>query len=145
MGGVVLLALCCGGIGIAALNGDTTTTGNEAAVASSEPTETRQQKEPYVPAPVAETEPPEAAQDDLSPAPPVTVRMPDLVGLNAAVAQDKLERLGWPPEQIELGSQDEMDTFVILPANWTVTKQSEKAGSKVEPGGLIVLTCTKKR
>jgi PASTA domain len=78
-----------------------------------------------------------------APPKPTTVKMPNLVDLNAAVAIDKLERLGWTRDQIDLGSQDEQDTWVILPQNWTVTKQSERAGAKVEPGSLIVLTCTK--
>jgi hypothetical protein len=69
--------------------------------------------------------------------------MPDLVGENAAVAADKLRQLGFT--RIEFGSQDEQDTWVLLPANWTVAKQSAKAGTMVSTDTLIVLTCTKKR
>ncbi|KAB1927677.1 PASTA domain-containing protein [Micromonospora sp. ALFpr18c] len=67
--------------------------------------------------------------------------MPNLAGSNAAVAQDKLKRLGIT--NIKLGSQDEFDTLVILPENWTVKKQSQKAGAKVAQDELVVLTCTK--
>lgn len=68
--------------------------------------------------------------------------MPDLVGENAAVADDRLRKLGFT--NIQFGSQDENDTVVLLLANWTVTKQSTKAGMKVPVDTLIVLTCTKK-
>ncbi len=37
------------------------------------------------------------------------------------------------------------NTVVLLLSNWTVTKQSTPAGSKVSTDTLIVLTCTKKR
>ncbi|MEV0217839.1 hypothetical protein, partial [Micromonospora sp. NPDC050695] len=63
------------------------------------------------------------------------------IGSNAAGAQDKLKRLGIT--NIKLGSQDEFDTLVILPENWTVKKQSQKAGAKVALDELVVLTCTK--
>ncbi|WP_433612550.1 PASTA domain-containing protein [Dactylosporangium sp. CA-139114] len=78
-----------------------------------------------------------------SPSPsPKVVAMPNVVGKNAAVAMDELERLGFT--KIQLGSQDREDTVVILAANWTVTKQSTAAGTEVPTDVLIVLTCTKK-
>jgi hypothetical protein len=67
--------------------------------------------------------------------------MPKVTGENAAVADDKLRKLGFT--NIQYGSQDKDDTFVLLLANWTVTKQSAKAGAKVKTDTLIVLTCTK--
>jgi hypothetical protein len=69
-------------------------------------------------------------------------RMPDVTGLNARVAQDRLERLGFT--DIEFGSVDRYDTVVILPENWTVVKQSHKPGSKVRVDELVVLSCTKR-
>ncbi|WP_157748342.1 PASTA domain-containing protein [Micromonospora echinaurantiaca] len=69
--------------------------------------------------------------------------MPNLVGMNAAVAEDKLKQLGLT--NIRFGSQDPNDTFVVLPQNWTVTKQSHKKGTKVGLDELVVLTCTKQR
>jgi hypothetical protein len=70
-----------------------------------------------------------------------TVAMPKVTGENAAVADDKLRKLGFT--NIQYGSQDEKDKVVLLLTNWTVTKQSAKAGSKVSTDTLIVLTCTK--
>ncbi|MGX4657838.1 PASTA domain-containing protein [Micromonospora sp. SCSIO 07396] len=67
--------------------------------------------------------------------------MPNVKGMNAAVADDKLRKLGFT--NIQYGSQDENDTVVLMLPNWTVTKQSAKAGSKMLPDDLIVLTCTK--
>lgn len=68
--------------------------------------------------------------------------MPNLVDKNAAVAMDELEKLGFT--KVQLGSQDEENTVVILAANWTVKKQSTAAGTQVPTDTLIVLTCTKK-
>ena len=68
--------------------------------------------------------------------------MPNVVGQNAAVSADQLRRLGLT--NIQYGSQDTNDTVVLLLSNWTVTKQSTAAGTKVTTDTLIVLTCTKK-
>lgn len=56
------------------------------------------------------------------------------------IADDRLRELGFT--RIQYGSQDKDDTVVLLLSNWTVTKQSTRAGSKVEADALIVLTCT---
>ncbi|GGK74287.1 hypothetical protein Sme01_33750 [Sphaerisporangium melleum] len=51
---------------------------------------------------------------------------------------------GWNEfSDIKLGSQDRYEAMVLLPKNWTLTKQSHKAGSKVKVGTITVLTCTK--
>ncbi|RJL35756.1 PASTA domain-containing protein [Bailinhaonella thermotolerans] len=77
---------------------------------------------------------------------PKTVKLPDFAGQNAAVAQDWLVDRGWDrAEDIEFGSSDTLDTFVVLPQNWWVTDQSHKPGSTVKVGTKIVLTCSKKR
>ncbi|MBB6032290.1 PASTA domain-containing protein [Phytomonospora endophytica] len=73
---------------------------------------------------------------------PEPIAMPDLVGQNAAIARDELERLGFT--DIELGSADAEDTLVIIAANWTVVEQSHEPGDKVPADALIVLTCSKK-
>ncbi|MFC4015752.1 PASTA domain-containing protein [Nonomuraea purpurea] len=71
------------------------------------------------------------------------VKLPDFKGQNAAIARQWLVDRGWDEfTNIELGSQDRDETMVLLPENWTVTKQSHKADSKVEVGTTIVLTCT---
>lgn len=85
----------------------------------------------------------EAATPSPSPSASVakTVTMPKVTGQNAAVADDKLRKLGFT--NISYGSQDKNDTWVVLLQNWTVTKQSTKVGAKVSTDTLIVLTCTK--
>ncbi|NJC69576.1 PASTA domain-containing protein [Planosporangium thailandense] len=67
--------------------------------------------------------------------------MPNVVGTNAAVAQDQLQKLGF--KKIEFGSADKDHSVVLLPSNWTITKQSAQAGTQVPTDTLIVLTCTK--
>ncbi|WP_343948836.1 PASTA domain-containing protein [Nonomuraea longicatena] len=72
------------------------------------------------------------------------VKLPDFKGQNASIARQWLVDRGWNEfTDIKLGSQDRYDTMVLLPENWTVTKQSHKVGSSVEVGTTIVLTCTK--
>lgn len=70
-----------------------------------------------------------------------TVTMPKVTGENAAVADDRLRKLGFT--NIQYGSQDRDDTVVLLLSNWTVTKQSTQSGKKIPTDTLIVLTCTK--
>ncbi|MER6755216.1 PASTA domain-containing protein [Micromonospora echinofusca] len=145
--GVVVLA-CCGITSIAAIvGGDATpeTKPSATTVAVAEPAS------PSVAATVAPTTaavtppatatPPVTATAPAEPPAPETVAMPNLKGMNAAVADDKLRKLGFT--NVQYGSQDENDTVVLLLANWTVTKQSAKAGTKLAPDDLIVVTCTK--
>ncbi|WP_143728607.1 PASTA domain-containing protein [Micromonospora cremea] len=144
--GVVVL-LCCGIGAVGAIVGDdspqvTPSASARAVAEGAVPTPTAAAATPAAPVTTAAAPPSVAPTTKPAPPPaPVTVVMPDLVGLNAAVAQDKLKRLGITA--IKLGSADENDTFVILPENWTVTKQSHKKGAKVAPDELVVLTCTK--
>ncbi len=142
VGAVVLL--CCGVSAIGAIVGG----GSEPNPA---PSASKQAAvAPAVAATTASAAPttaaPSAAPTTSEPAPPpapTTVTMPNLVGMNAAVAEEKLKQLGIT--NVRFGSQDELDTWVVLPENWTVTKQSAKKGSKVDVDELIVLTCTKQR
>jgi hypothetical protein len=72
------------------------------------------------------------------------VTLPDFKGQNASIARQWLIDRGWDEfTDVKLGSQDRYETMVLLPENWTVTRQSHKAGSRVEVGTAIVLTCTK--
>jgi hypothetical protein len=66
---------------------------------------------------------------------PHLVVMPDLVGLNAAVASDKLQKLGFT--KIQYGSQDAEDKVVLLLTNWTVTKQSTKTMLALSSSGTM--------
>ncbi|MEV0645691.1 PASTA domain-containing protein [Phytomonospora sp. NPDC050363] len=74
---------------------------------------------------------------------PVVLEMPDVVGQNAAVARDELERLGFT--DVEFGSADEGDSLVIIAANWTVVEQSHEPGARLAADAVIVLTCSKKK
>lgn len=131
VGGVVLLCLVCGIIG---------------AIVGGDPDEP--EARPPAAATTTATAPPSARPpvETTPPAPPSAtaasmVAMPNLVGENAAVAEDQLRKLGFT--RIEFGSQDANDTLVIVRANWTVAKQSAKPGTNVPTDTLIVLTCTK--
>ncbi|MBB5873996.1 hypothetical protein F4553_007430 [Allocatelliglobosispora scoriae] len=76
-------------------------------------------------------------------APPSAARltMPDVVGTNAAAAEDQLRRLGF--KRIRFGSSESRYGAVIVPANWTVTAQSLQPGHLAAADELIVLTCRK--
>jgi hypothetical protein len=134
---VVLVIGCCTGLYIigseqedpnAAAPGVTSTAGLVQPAATSEAAV------PTLPSPTA-------GEPSPSGTPVKTVTMPKVVGENAAVADDKLRKLGFT--NIQYGSQDEDDKVVLLLTNWTVAKQSAKAGGKVSTDTLIVLTCTK--
>lgn len=139
--GVALLLLCgiCGIVGLLA-DDPQPEAKSKAQPAATQASPTPAEATPAeVAAPPSNTTPPAPATPSTSP----KVKMPNLVGENAAVAEDKLRALGFT--RIDFGSQDETDTWVVLPANWTVAKQSAKAGASVSTDTLIVLTCTKKR
>ena len=75
------------------------------------------------------------------PVPTNSAVVPDLVGLNAAVAGDQLKHLGF--KNVEYASGDKRYKIVIVPQNWSVTKQSAAAGTRLAKDTLIVLTCVK--
>jgi len=75
------------------------------------------------------------------PVPTNSAVVPDLVGLNAAVAGDQLKHLGF--KNVEYASGDKRYKIVIVPQNWSVTKQSAAAGTRLAKDSLIVLTCVK--
>ncbi len=133
VGGVVLLCLGMGVIG-ALLPEQKPPTPAPAAAAPAVPVV------PSIEVPSLEPASPPALSE---PEKPKSVKMPDVKGQNAAIAEDHLRKLGFT--NIQLGSQDELDTLVLLPSNWTVTKQSTKAGRTIPTDTLIVLTCTKER
>jgi hypothetical protein len=86
--------------------------------------------------------PPAATRPPRSSAPVMLTIPDDLVGQNALIAHDRLEKLGFV--NIHYASADPEDTFVILPQNWTVTKVEPKAGTKMAADATLVLTCTKR-
>lgn len=90
-------------------------------------------KEPA--APVAATPSP------TTPAPSRRPRLtvPDLAGMNAQDAQDKLDDLGFT--RVHVGSDD--GSVPLLLSNWTVKSQSVPAGKKVDAGRSITLTLTR--
>jgi hypothetical protein len=141
-GAVALVLLCCGGLFVLGDHQeDPKDTGAQSAATSA--AESLPEAQVTTAAPVGAPAATAAAEtvETTAPAGPKTVTMPKLVGENAAVADDQLRKLGFT--NIQYGSQDEDDTFVLLLANWTVTKQSAKGGAKVKTDTLIVLTCTK--
>ncbi len=71
---------------------------------------------------------------------PSVVVMPDVVGQNAAVALDKLHKLGL--KNVDLGTVDGHE-FVVLPQNWTVKTQTAKPGEKLAPDTKVVLGCAR--
>ncbi|MFI6256000.1 PASTA domain-containing protein [Micromonospora zamorensis] len=141
-GTVALIVGCCGGVAIGQNMGESSP--DPAAIASIPAgisrTDTAPSAPPTATPPSATTSTPAASPTSTAPA---TVTMPNVVGQNAAVAADQLRKLGFT--EIQYGSQDANDTVVLLASNWTVTKQSAKAASKVTTDTLIVLTCTKQR
>lgn len=144
---MVLVLLCCGGLYIIGSEEQKKQAAASASVSAS--ATTAAVVVPGVQATTAApTEPPTAAPTSAdartsspSPAGPKTVAMPRVTGENAAVADDKLRKLGFT--NIQYGSQDRDDTVVLLLSNWTVTKQSTASGKKIKTDTLIVLTCTK--
>jgi hypothetical protein len=88
---------------------------------------------PGFPSPVA---PPVAP----SPATTTVLTMPNVVGMNAAVATDRLKKIGFT--NIDLGTVDGHE-FVVLPQNWTVRTQSAAPGDKLTGDAKIVLGCAR--
>lgn len=75
--------------------------------------------------------------------PPTTatvITVPDVVGDNAAVAEDTLRKLGFT--NIDLGTVDGRP-MGLLPQNWTVKTQSARPGEKLTPDAKIVLGCVR--
>ncbi|WFE47570.1 PASTA domain-containing protein [Verrucosispora sp. WMMD1129] len=140
--GALVLA-CCGITGIAALFGaNSQQQANPKSSAAAIASPVSPSAAPPAPTPPPTTTAPEVTTAaTTTPAAPTKLVMPNLKGTNAAIADDKLRKLGFT--NIRFGSQDERDTVVLLLTNWTVTKQSTKAGAKLLPDDLIVLTCTK--
>jgi hypothetical protein len=68
------------------------------------------------------------------------VTMPDVVGENAAVALDRLDKAGFC--NVDLGTVDGR-RVVVLPQNWTVKTQSATPGSQLAPDAKIVLGCAR--
>jgi beta-lactam-binding protein with PASTA domain len=71
---------------------------------------------------------------------PALVTVPDVVGLNAAVAVDTLKRVGF--SNVDLGTVDG-HKFVALPQNWTVKTQSARPGDRLPRDAKIVLGCAR--
>jgi PASTA domain len=76
-----------------------------------------------------------------APAKATSAKMPNVVGLNGGIAQDKLTKLGLT--NVQFGSADPNASLVLDVDNWTVVSQSTKSGVKINDGDLIVLTAKK--
>ena len=68
------------------------------------------------------------------------ITMPDVLGQNAAVAEDKLRKLGFT--NITFGTVDGR-MVVILPQNWTVKTQSAQPNELLAADVKIVLGCVR--
>jgi hypothetical protein len=71
---------------------------------------------------------------------PARIAVPQVVGENADVARDSLQKLGFT--NIDLGTVDG-HKVVVLPQNWTVRTQSAKSGTRLAPNAKIVLGCAR--
>jgi hypothetical protein len=133
-----VLVLCCGTSGVLLA-----TSGDDKAPPAPTPTDAAALKASAAVVPPAATgaavltRPP--VRVPTTPAPKL-LTMPDVIGRNAAIALDELTRLGF--KDIRFGTVDGR-AFVVLPQNWTVKTQSEKAGSHIPPGTQITLGCAK--
>jgi len=67
------------------------------------------------------------------------LKVPDVVGMNAQDAYDKLDKLGFT--NINTGSDD--GSVPMLLTNWNVKSQSVPAGKKISRGRSITLTLTR--
>ena len=135
--GTVLLLACCLGVAVSAFQSDDPAAGDTGA-ASQAPQESPSANEsPDESADESEDEPtqesPEVAE----------IEIPSVIDMNAAVARDELERLGFT--NVQFGSLDEEHNTlgVLVPANWTVVEQSHAPGSMVLTDAVIVLGCVK--
>jgi hypothetical protein len=138
--GTILVALCCVcSVGIVSNAFKSDTTGKQkaassmavSAVATSTPTRS---------AATPTNSSVQSASESASPM-PTSVKLPNLVGKNAAIAQDELKRLGL--KNIQFGSADSRYSMVILPQNWTVVRQAPSAGTPMTPDQLVILSCKK--
>jgi hypothetical protein len=68
------------------------------------------------------------------------ITMPNVTGENAAVAEDKLRKLGFT--NIAFGTVDGR-MVVILPQNWTVKTQSAQPDERLTVDTKIVLGCVR--
>lgn len=126
----VVIVLCCGGVLIAG------TLGNSTKPAPARTTTVVRTADDSTPAAPSESSPSPSSA-------PTPVAMPNVVGKNAAAAQDELKRLG--VTNVTFGSSDPSASVVLLPQNWVVTDQSVPAGQLVQPGQTVVLSCKKSR
>jgi beta-lactam-binding protein with PASTA domain len=70
-----------------------------------------------------------------------TITIPDLVGMNAKIAEDKLKALGLT--NVELASATSKYQNVFVPANWTVVGIEPAPGTSINPGDDVVVKVTK--
>ncbi|MFD0557355.1 PASTA domain-containing protein [Stackebrandtia endophytica] len=126
--GAVLALACCLGLATSAFKPDDTAAGDSGTAS-----EARQ-----------EDSSPDGSDETVEESPEVAeIEMPSVVDMNAAVARDELERLGFT--NVQFGSLDEEHNTigVVNPANWTVIEQSHEPGRLVPADAVIVLGCMK--
>lgn len=143
----VIVVCCCGGLFLGkSFNFDSS---NRSSSKSSSASHT-QQAAPSATVSSSEASNSEAPSSSTSPSPQrdhnstngsARLKVPSVVGKNAAVAQDELNRAGFT--KVRLASGDSRHRFVLVPQNWTVQSQSAAPGTSLEHDAVLVLSCTK--
>jgi len=91
------------------------------------------------PATVTVTAPPPIPSSTTPPV--IQVTLPEVAGQNGAIVAEQLTDLGLT--NFQLASQDELDKFVVNPANWTAVEIAPEAGTVVSSDSTVVVTMTK--
>lgn len=81
------------------------------------------------------------ASTSTAPPEPTIVTLPKVKGRNGGIVYDELQDLGLT--NVQLASGDQLDTVVLLPANWTAVTIEPKPGTKVSSDDTVVVTMTK--
>ncbi|MCV6967180.1 hypothetical protein BST27_11945 [Mycobacterium intermedium] len=71
----------------------------------------------------------------------MAITIPDVIGQNAKIAQNKLKALGFT--DVELASATPKYQNVFVPANWTVVGVEPPPGTSVSAADTVVLKVTK--
>ncbi len=129
------------GVGIGAAGGSP-----EEAVPAAAPTVTQTQQSTVTATATATvtptpTEEPASAEQPSASATPEVFKMPNVVGENLQLAQDKLQKLG----SYVLDQQDAagLDRIQVVDANWQVCSQKPEPGKTVSADTVVVLASVK--
>ncbi|WP_280466762.1 hypothetical protein [Nocardia cyriacigeorgica] len=128
IGGIILL--CGFGGCVAALSGD-----------KADKVSTTTAPLPTPPSAAQPAGPTQTVQQSSAAQPVPNLTVPELAGVNAAIAGDKLEDLGFT--NIQYASATPGVDLVIMRANWTVVSIEPGVGSVIPADSMIIVTVTK--